>query len=175
MKMKYERPVMRAEMYQANNFIAACGENQSFSQMIGDVLRLSDIAGWFLPGAGNNQSDVTGDRVNTWNNLYGGLTFDRKDRLGMTNPQNKQQYYWHTTGKDGTRYYLEYSAGRTDRNRKDSFVLYKEETNDNELDINWLTFPGADRDTEGGLIDPLNWYDDAIAGVYFNQKVIQKS
>lgn len=177
MKLAYERPMMYAEMYQANGHITACGDNQSFAEMLNGVLKLSDIAGWLKPGAGNSQSDAGDTLSEAWTSAYGGLEFSETSKMPMTsqagNTSGQTQYYWSTSVGE-TKYYLEYSAGRTKANDNlDTFILYKENTNNNSLNINWYTYQGVDNDDT--YIPLLHPYDDSLAGFYFNQKVIAKS
>lgn len=177
MKMKYERPVMKAELYQVNSFVAACGENQSFSDMISGVLKLKDIAGWLVPGAGNSQDKANQAQSNAWTSAYGELEFSDTSRTPMESESadGALQYYWSTVDtKTNTKYYLEYSVGRTEANGNfDTFILYKENTHNNTLNINWNGYLGVDWDDT--YIPVIHPYDDSLAGLYFKTKVIAKS
>lgn len=140
MKMVYERPMMQAEQYVTNAYCNVCTSRPILETTI---TTSADPADWFSPNSGNTISS---------NRLEGyalGHTFNQGAAIEMTRPEGvygagETQYYWVCSCTDcankGDRYYLEYSAEWADDSRyegKNIFVLYKENTNDNDLDIVW--------------------------------------
>lgn len=195
MKMKYERPVMKAELYQVNSFVAACGDPDFIGKRTSITLGSgegADTGKWFnVPSGGSdfdNATPITGDM-----SAYDGLTFTTKTEQ-WSESANKWQYYWTATSGSDT-YYLEYSAGWSDTTNKkdDVFVLYKEDAassgrddlydalyNQNkadQLDINW-NWRGENESEQWSLIYGThmpNNFDTLIGGIIFNTKIIQKS
>lgn len=183
MKLAYERPVMRAEMYQTSAYCSICDDNP------------------VLPGG---KIDTTGSNL-TWyqvpkynEDFDGAQSYNPNDgtaagydmSLIFSDPKTPQtsgttgeaQYYWTATGDDNSKYYLEYSTGWTEKNDRgddagDSvFVLYKETNGTDKLQINWgnllmpwLSFPGSEND--GPNVDYHNRFDDAIAAFTIGKSV----
>lgn len=179
MKMTYERPMMQAELYQANQYVAACGDAKGFLDVDKLVLGFENsmFGGWMLPNAGNSQTVLSKDSTQSQNfeSLYAGMEFEATTQTEIIswagNTSGQKQYYWKAE-VGGTNYYLEYSIGRTNaNNNKDSFVLYKEDGGaSDELNINFWTYGGYNSDNNNG-----GSYDDSLAGIFFNQRIVDKS
>ena len=173
MKMAYERPMMRAEMFQANSFVAACGDVTGFVDPNRESLQLKEASRWFELGAGDSQTLITDESTkNSLVSQFGDLKFEKDtlawDESQSSNANGELFYYWSaTSGTD--KYWLEYSVGRTNYNKKDSFVLYKEKYDSSKLNIMWDGYLRAWSDN----IWP--WADDSLYGVYFDTRIVQKS
>jgi len=191
MKMTYERPVMQAELYQANQYIAACSIGGGGSDQVGmHAVKLGDAIKWYhVPSAGkdwNEWEDSTSDT--TFSDLvFGGL------QKPMTGTGGADQFYWSATGSDGKLYHLEWSDGWTDKwnvngnpNRQSGdmvFVLYAEDTNNTVLDAcvkgyhtqGWNTqlFPGSKGDNDGGNWIGAPYYDDSLYQFVFRGDLIK--
>ena len=194
MKMKYERPVMRVEAFQATEYVAACevGATGNTGLVGMNAVKLSEAFKWFkVPSGGtswNNWTEIEKD--SSYSNLvFGGL------QNPMTGTDGAQQYYWTATSGDKT-YYLEYSAGWIEDwsdpvgiiNRRENpdyesgdmvFVLYEEDTNNTKLDAcvsgwhNWEIYPGSDGDNNGGNWSGAAVYDDSIAMFVYRENQIR--
>lgn len=149
MRMAYERPMMRAELYATNAYCGACTTNPQLdgtltvkaSQWQSDV---DGLAGdwedtWVSTGYGPNASGyyMFANAGGTQHDL----TFSSENSTPITstdaNGKEYTGYYWTTTCNcctSGT-YYLEYSAGFTDREGKDCFILYYEDNGQTGLQL----------------------------------------
>lgn len=165
MKLAYERPVMRAEAFATNAYCSACGGQVSF--LDGALSLAKDlVSGWFTIGF------LGGYRDTTPKDVWTGLTFQQDSRRDMTSQANgfegQKQYYWTATAED-TKYYLEYSVERSNNRNADVFVLYEEQTGNQNLDINWKGYTGTETDNYSTT------YDDSLVAVQFNERVVQDS
>ena len=149
-KLAYERPVMRAEAFEADNYIAACrGPNP----IVEESIQISKNNKWYfstLDWAWGNA--VTGNAVTEKLNGYDiEHTFNPTD-----NKVNRRgTKYWYTDGDDGDggKYFLEYSERYSQKT--DTFFLYKDTSNgyggapNNELETTvFLDWPNG-----GGVFD----------------------
>lgn len=153
MKMTYERPMMSAEVYQTNAYCGACTTGtptllESITTGIGDLWK------WFNPRTGNTITPNT----NSYSYEH---TFAKGEAIEMTSQasgfEGTTQYYWKCTGTDG--YYLEYSAEWGAKYGNNTFVLFKEDSNNDQLDVNWYNW-GSFPDTNN-----RNGTDIAVAAV----------
>lgn len=113
MKLAYERPVMRAELFQTNAYCASsCTIGGDTSQSVGmNAVRLGDAVKWFkVPSAGTDWDEWV---PQSHDSAYTDLVFGGVQKT-MTGTGGATQYYWSTT-VGGKTYHLEYSAGWTDK------------------------------------------------------------
>ena len=156
-KLAYERPVMRAEAFEASNYIAACrGPNP----IVEENIEISENNNWYFSATDwlADQS-VTGDAVqNKLNGFDIGHTFNMND----TRVNDSGTKYWYTTGDDGGTYFLEYS-NLYSQNDQDTFFLYK----DAHDGTNPFSKPDGDLDTSYSVIWPyrLSTIKDIVLGI----------
>lgn len=186
MKMKYERPVMHAEMYRTNAYCVTCSdpnlfetivtkESSNWAQLLKTRVQTGSFMGFPIydyKSEINYDADVVGTLQYDFTH-----TFEKGKRKSIiaTWNDNAQQYYWSSTGDDGT-YYLEYSQEWTDihngnGNTGSFFVLYKETGGADGLQVNAGGFMGTPDDDLNDYIDTNN-ADMALAGVYFNNDAV---
>lgn len=173
--MTYERPMMQAEVYATNAYCGACEDNPTPNKDIIRVDHGTDGQNWIGSFNWGPGFQVTG--TNPWSangtNYDLSHEFTSDDRISMTNPNtNQQQWYWkctcgeHDDGSATGSYYLEYSADWTTRLGDDSFVLFKENTDNTSLQVGTKnTFPAK----------PESTIDTAIAMVTYTNPMIANS
>lgn len=119
MKLKYETPLMKVEVYETN---AYCGSCDGQFQLNG-TLTVSPNS-W---SSSNNSGKWSDTRQNLVPDNEEKLkhTFIQANSVPMTDTWGNPQYFWKCSDGDG--YYLEYSAYYTQQNRgTPTFFLYKE-------------------------------------------------
>lgn len=177
MKLAYERPVMRAELFQTNAYCAGCTLGGGGKDMVGlNAVKLSDAVYWYDVPAWN-QNFTNKDTV-AQNSNYSDLVFGGVQKP-MTGSWGASQYYWSATSGDKL-YHLEWSSGWTDKwNRNGStgetnlsgdmvFVLYEEDTGDKDLDAQVMgLFPGSLEDN-----DSTDRYDNSLYAFVFRSDKI---
>lgn len=155
MKKFYERPVMRAEVYETNAYCGACAN--SAPVLTGNLV--VDL------GQGNWYSDNDGTKWNGDPADYDTChTFVEANKVAQkSNYGNLNQYYWECSCHSDTPYYLEYSANFTENYNDGSptFFLYKEDTGDQILQLaSALQWPD-----KGG-----KWADTVVAQVRYTEE-----
>lgn len=122
MKTKYERPLIKAELFQTNAYCGSCtGQVQLNGKLIVDEI---NPGGW------------------TWNpdrvNYTTHHEFKESNKTSMINSNTGQQQYYYNC-LDGDGYYLEYSAHWSESQElsggNPTFFLYKETNGKNGLQL----------------------------------------
>ncbi len=162
MKMTYERPMMQAELFQADNFcLSAC----RYDPHLNAKLKTSEEWEWFSPRTPDGTVQKTVLNVNDLKDDGFSLVHEFKvnDTHHMLSEaegyEGNAQYYWYCSCDncdDNNRYYMEYSVEWADHYGTDTFVLYRERDGSPGLDINWGTWYWPDND-----YNQDSWYDDA--------------
>jgi len=113
MKMTYERPVMRAELFEASEYVAACGIGSTDSNTIGmSALKVGNGI-WYSYGNPNNNNPFETNLTGNGNyQQYGSLVFGGATTAKLSLRGN--DYYW-TTKVGEQNYYLQYSSVCTDK------------------------------------------------------------
>ena len=175
MKKVYERPLMKAQVFAVNKYVAACTN----PNLLGGSINTAQATGWYNVPRGTSGNPLSAGAFEN-----SGYLTDIKF-TGQRVPQTSQttggqQYYWaYDDEKTGDRYYLEYSDGWTQKYAKNGgtgsvFVLYREDSyaqrypdNTEVLDINWTGFAGSLSDNSS-----TDKYDDAFALITFDTNKI---
>ncbi|MBE5798434.1 MAG: hypothetical protein E7321_00580 [Clostridiales bacterium] len=143
MKMAYEKPMVRAELYQTNAYCSVC---TSGVPVLTTDISTSENGSWFSPVLGPSWGDNKQTLLSAgWDLSH---TFNQGKAETMvsqaTGHVGQTQYYWVCDCPDcaekGEHYLLEYSAQwSSDTRYKDQniFVLYKDTTGDQKLQVNW--------------------------------------
>lgn len=114
MKMAYETPKMKAELFQTNAYCLGCGSEQMYGYVIIDGNITITIGGGFsfFPGMGGGESlDVKLDKEQ--------YTFDDDSLVKALNQNTGDSQYYYVAKEDSS-VYLEWSTP------EQAFVLYKE-------------------------------------------------
>lgn len=111
MKMVYERPVMRVEVYQANDYVAACNRVQTTEGKFLSVYCGENV--YYFTTSATSQTNLNSGQAQYYFNEYNG-------ELGDYTPQDG-----YTNGNDGGIFYLEYSAHMSSANNP-AYYLYQE-------------------------------------------------
>lgn len=158
MKKAYKRPVMVCEKFVTNAYCGACTDNPQLN----GVLTVD-------PSAWTSEPNGSGWKNNPFYGITEGThTFSKANRTYFitadADGKEYTHYYWTCDANDG--YYLEYSAGMSETYGASKFILYKESTNDTDLDVGWgSSFPTKAADGT----------DTAVAWATFSEGVIANS
>ena len=155
MKMVYERPVMKAEVYATNAYCNACGTRLSDTLVTDKDHVYGNVYGaeW-KPGAG-----ITADMLgHTFDNdsIY---AYTQGNCTGGHTTEEKQQAIWECTCENhgDTKWYLEYSHYYSEHvnGGKDTFCLYMDD-GDGKFEIiknhNDFPYKETNSDTNAGVV-----------------------
>ncbi len=130
MKKVYERPIMKAEVYQTNAYCGACADKPPV--LTGTLTVSLDQGNWY---SNNNGLEWNGN-PNSYDTDH---TFIEANKIAQkSNYGNLDQYYWECSCcPEGSKYYLEYSANFTENynNGTPTFFLYQEANNREGLQL----------------------------------------
>lgn len=155
-KLAYERPIMRAEAFEADNYIAAC---RGSNPIVEENIEISKNNNWYFSfGAWATGNAVTGDAVQDKLKDY---DIDHVFNMNDTRVNDSGTKYWYTTGDDGGTYFLEYS-NRYSQRGTDTFFLYKDTNNG----LEWGKAPNNKLETAGALVWPyIGEFVDTVLGI----------
>ena len=155
MKKLYETPVAKAESFLPNAYCGACYNNPTFDGTLHVTKQTcsNTYNGKSWRGSGYNLTH----------------TFNSADKKSITatdgNGKKYSEYYWTCTDSD-CNYFLEYTAGFTDRlGTDDLFILYQDANRNGKLDLgSGDTFPKTNRGA-----------DTAVAWAKFTKGTVSNS
>ena len=163
MKMVYERPLMKAQVFAVNNYVAACTDPNLLADVdtsAGTIIDLNKRGFTSVIDYNNRPTGIDGfDLTHIFEQINKQEMYSYADGY-----EGDKQYVWSATGNDGKTYYLEYSAEWNDLNTKGGsiFVLYQEtagSAHSDAIDIDWGSF--------GGTLYQQRGYDTVICGIHF--------
>lgn len=129
MKKAYERPLMKAEIFETNAYCGACADQPPVltGQLVVDLAN----GNWYSDNRGTAWSGNPAAYITRH-------TFVEANKVAQTsNYGGLDQYYWKCSCHEGSPYYLEYSANFTENynNGNPTFFLYKEDTGNQTLEL----------------------------------------
>lgn len=129
MKRVYERPVMKAEVFETNAYCGACAEKPPV--LTGNLIVDLAHGNWYSNNNGAVWNADPDDYI-TRHEFVEANKVAQKSNYG-----NLDQYYWKCSCHPNSPYYLEYSANFTE-NYNDgvpTFFLYREDTGNTSLQL----------------------------------------